>query len=77
MPTLRDPVPASLATIPNTRFPDREVEDKSPKLFIENETLELEFEDLPSAKLLKLAVPFTAALSALQQTEVAPVRLMV
>jgi hypothetical protein len=75
-PTLSDPVPASLATIPNTRFPARDVEDKSPKLSLENEVLEPEFEDPPFVELLKFAVPFTDAASKSQQPEVAPVRLM-
>jgi hypothetical protein len=75
-PTLSDPVPASLATIPNTRFPARDVEDKSPKLSLENEMLEPEFEDPPFVELLKFAVPFTDAASKSQQPEVAPVRLM-
>ena len=72
-PTESDPFPASLATMPNTRFPARDVEDKSPKLSRENEVLEEEFELI---KLPKLALPLTEAVSKLQQARPEPVRLI-
>src|SRR5690242_15866356 len=75
-PIASDPVPASPATMPNTRFPVLNV-DVSPNVPREYETSEFELQLPPPVKLLKLAFPLTEAVSKGQHDESLPVKLMV